>query len=75
MEELGINSGSSIKSTYESQDVTVDDIIRTHTTILENRIPHHLETEKKTFATRVLDTKTQDLLQVPIRAPLLRSPN
>ena len=36
MEELGSNSGSSSSSTYENQDVTADEIIRTHTTILEN---------------------------------------
>ena len=36
MEELGINSSSSSNSTYENQDVTADEIIRTHTTILES---------------------------------------
>ena len=36
MEEVGINSGSSSNSTYENQDFTADEIIRTHTTILEN---------------------------------------
>ena len=48
MEELGINSGRTINSTYEKQDVTVDEIIRTHTTTLKN----------------ILDTKTsQDTVQ------------
>ena len=63
MEELGINSGSTINSTYEKQDITVDEIIRTHTRHdLRKYIPHHLTTEK--FAKNILDTKTsQDTVQ------------
>ena len=47
MEELGINSGSTINSTYEKQDVTVDEIIRTHTTTLENIFHITLQQKEK----------------------------
>ena len=56
-EELGINSGSTINSTHEKQDVTVDEII------------HHLTTEGEKFAKNILDTKTsQDTVQLTIIA-------
>ena len=68
MEELGINSGiSSSNSTYKNQDVMADEIIRSHTTILENVFHAHLATERKTIATNILDTKTsQDTVQSTI---------
>ena len=47
MEELGINSGSTINSTYEKQDVTVDEIVRTHTTTLENIFHITLQQKEK----------------------------
>ena len=47
MEELGINSGSSSNFTYENQDVTGDEIIRTHTTILENIFHVTLQQKEK----------------------------
>ena len=36
MEELGINSRRNRNSTYVTQDRTVDDIIQTHATTLED---------------------------------------
>ena len=36
MEELGINSGTKLNSTYVPQDRTVDDIIQTHATTLQD---------------------------------------
>ena len=36
MEELGINSGTNLNSTYVTQDRTVDEIIQTHSTTLED---------------------------------------
>ena len=36
MEELGINSGTNLNSTYVTQDRTVDEIIQTHATTLED---------------------------------------
>ena len=36
MEELGINSRTNRNSTYVTQDCTVDDIIQTHATTLED---------------------------------------
>ena len=64
MEELGINSGSIINSTYEKQDVTVDEIIWTHTTTLENIFHITLQQKEKKFAKNILDTKTsQDTVQ------------
>ena len=65
MEELGINSGSTINSTYEKQDVTVDEIdcADPHHD-LRKHIPHHLTTEREKFAKNILDTKTsQDTVQ------------
>ena len=47
MEELGINSGSTINSTYEKQDVIVDEIMRTHTTTLENIFHITLQQKEK----------------------------
>ena len=47
IEELCINSGSSSNSTYENQDVTADEIIRTHTTILENIFHVSLQQKEK----------------------------
>ena len=47
MEELGINSGSTINSTYEKQDVTVDEIVRTHTTTLETIFHITLQQKEK----------------------------
>ena len=35
MEELGINSGTNLNSTYVTQDPTVDEIIQTYATTLE----------------------------------------
>ena len=46
IEELDTNSGSTIYFTYEKQDVTVDEIIRTHTTTLENIFHITLQQEK-----------------------------
>ena len=67
MEELGINSGSTINSTYEKQDVTVDEIIRTHTTTLENIFHITLQQKEKNlpkYISNILDTKTsQDTVQ------------
>ena len=36
MEELGINSGTNLNSTYVTQDSTVDEIIQTNSTTLED---------------------------------------
>ena len=36
MEELGINSGTNLNCTYVTQDRTVDEIIQTHATTLED---------------------------------------
>ena len=36
MEELGINSGTNLNSTYVTQDRTVDEIIQTNSTTLED---------------------------------------
>ena len=48
MEELSINSGgSSSNSTYKNQDVTADEIIWTHTTILENVFHATLQQKEK----------------------------
>ena len=64
MEELGINSGSTINSTYEKQDFTVDEIIRTHTTTLENIFHNTLQQKEKNLPKNILDTKTsQDTVQ------------
>lgn len=50
MEELGITSSSTINSTYERQDVTVDEIIlRTHTTILDNVFHITLRQKERNF--------------------------
>ena len=54
MEELGINSSTTINSTYESQDVTADEVIRNHATTLDDLFNITPEGEK--IASNVLDT-------------------
>ena len=80
MEELGINSGSTINSTYEKQDVTVDEIIRTHTTTLENIF--HITNKRRKICQKYIGYQNftrhrakHVLLQVQVHAPLLRSLN
>ena len=79
MEKLGIISGSTIHSTYEKQDVTVDEIIRTHSTTLENIFHITLQQKEKTLP-KIYQNFTRHrtkhvLLQVQVHTPLLRSAN
>ena len=47
MEELGINSGTNLNSTYVTQDRTVDEIIQTHATTLEDVFDIKLQQREK----------------------------
>ena len=49
MEELGINSRSNRNSTYVTQDRTVDDIIQTHATTLEDVFDIKLQQKEKSL--------------------------
>ena len=77
MKELGINSGSTINPTYEKQDVSVDEIIRTHNTTLE-KYSTSLYNRSRKICQKIywiLKLYKNVLLQVKVHAPLLRSPN
>ena len=50
MEELGINSGRNLNSTYVTQDRTVDEIIQTHATTLEDVFDIKLQQREKNLA-------------------------
>ena len=67
MEELGINSGSNLNSTYINQVNTVDELIQTHATTLadvfniklqqkEKNLPLNTATEGEKLATDILDS-------------------
>ena len=47
MEELGINSGTNLNSTYVPQDRTVDEIIQTHATTLQDVFDIKLQQREK----------------------------
>ena len=49
MEELGINSRTNRNSTYVTQDRTVDDIIQTHATTLEDAFDIKLQQKEKSL--------------------------
>ena len=49
MEELGINSRTNRNSTYVTQDRTVDDIIQTHATTLEDVFDIKLQQKEKSL--------------------------
>ena len=54
MEELGINSDTNFNSTYVTQDRTVDEIIQTHATRLEDVFDIKLQQREKKLATAIL---------------------
>ena len=47
MEELGINSGTNLNSTYIIQDCTVDELIQTHTATLADLFDSKLQQKEK----------------------------
>ena len=57
MKELGIESSSTINSTYEAQDITADEVIRNPRYSPGRPIRHHIAAERKKFASNVLDTQ------------------
>ena len=81
MEELGINSGTNLNSTYVTQDRTVDEIIQTHATTLEDVFDIKLQQKEKTchkyvgFLNFTRHRTRQDLLQVQVHALQLGSLN
>ena len=56
MEEVGINSGTNLNSTYVPQDRTLDEIIQTHATTLEDAFDIKLQQREKILATDILDS-------------------
>ena len=74
MEELGINSGTNLNSTYVTQYHTVDEIIQTHATRLEDVFDIKLQKREKTchryigFLNFTRHHIGQDLLQVQAHA-------
>ena len=56
IEELGINTGTNLNSTYVTQDRTVDEIIQTHATTLEDVFNIKLQQKEKKLATDILDS-------------------
>ena len=56
MEELGINLGTNLNSTYVTQDRTVDEIIQTHATTLEDVFNIKLQQKEEKLATDILDS-------------------
>ena len=47
MEELELNSGSTINSTYEAQDVTADEVIQNHASALDDLLNIKLHQKEK----------------------------
>ena len=56
IEELGINTGTNLNSTYVTQDRTVDEIIQTHATTLEDVFNIKLQQKEEKLATDILDS-------------------
>ena len=80
MEELGINSVTNLNSTYVNQDNTVDELIQTHATTLEDVFDITLPQKEKLlpqiyigFLNFTRHHTRQDLLQVHVHALQLGS--
>ena len=81
MEELGINSGTNLNSTYINQANTVDELIQTHATALADVFNIKLQQKEKIchryigFLNFTRHLTRQDLLPVHVHALQLGSPN
>ena len=81
MEELGINSGTNLNSTYINQANTVDELIQTHATTLADVFNTKLQQKEKNchryigFLNFTRHFTRPDLLPVHVHALQLGSPN